>query len=131
MVKFHRATQVEAIGIEAELSNLCRSTVEIVTRIKSVIAIEFPSRSVQLLAARLDHLSDVCRGRKAIFSALVGSQVKELGNGIERRHNAGAATTAVKVFTAVNQLQVVTGSLPIDAYAVITADCSWSDEIAL
>src|SRR6185312_3826656 len=131
VVEFHRTADVEPIGIEAELSNFLRSRIEVVASIKSVIAVEFPCGSVELLAAGLDNFSDGSGGRKAVLSAVVGGHVAEFSDGIERRHNAAAAAAAIKVLAAVNELHGVASALAVDADVAVAADCGRSDEVAL
>src|SRR6185312_273817 len=71
VVEFHWTADVEAVGIEAELGNFLRSRVEVVASIESIVAVEFPKGSVELLAAGLNNFSDGSGGRKAVLSAVV------------------------------------------------------------
>src|ERR1700733_13204968 len=103
----HLTAEVEAVRIESQLLNLFRSWVEVVARIKGVIAVELPRGRVELFGSGLDHRGDGRRSSQSILGAVVRGQVSELANGVQRRHDAAAAAAAVEIFAAIEELQVV------------------------
>src|SRR3984957_14370599 len=54
----HLAAEIETVSIESQLLHLLRSRVEVVARIKRVVAVELPRGSMELFGSRLDHRGD-------------------------------------------------------------------------
>ena len=119
--------EVETENVVAKFSHCVGGGVEIVAGIRGVVAEELPSLSVELLGSGLDHGADLRRGRQAVFGGVVRGHVAELGNRVDRGHDAAARAAAVQVLAAVNQLQVVAGAFAVDADRAVAADRSERD----
>ena len=86
---------------------------------------------MQLIGSGLDHRSDRCGPRETILRAVVRSQVAEFGDRVQRRHDASAASATVQVFTAIEQLQVVTRPLTVNTDVAVTANRGGGYEVPL
>ena len=122
---------VEAIRIKSQLRNFLGDGVEEVASIEGVVAIEFPGGGMQLIGSGLDHRGDGGGPSETILRAVVGSQVAEFGDRVQGRHDASAASATVEVFAAIEQLEVVSRPLTVDADVAVTADRGGSYEVPL
>ena len=129
--ELYRAAHVEAVGVEAQLFHGLRCGVEVVAGIERVVAIELPTRGMELFSSGLDNLGDGCGRGETVLGAVVRGHVAEFGDGVERGHDAAAAAAAIEVFAAVNELKVVASALAVDADVAVAADRGRDDEVAL
>src|SRR6516164_9731623 len=98
----HRASSIETKLVDAKLGDLLRSRVEIVAGIERIVPVEFPSGSVELFRAGLENQRHSPSGRESVICAVVGAELTELCDGINRRCDTHAACAAtVGVFTTI------------------------------
>src|SRR3984957_43670 len=118
------SSDIEAVNVVAQLGDLLRRRIEVVARIEGVIAEKLPCFGVKLLSSGLDDRADLRSGCQTILSAVVRGQIAKLCNRVDGRHDAAAAAAAVEILATINQLQVMTGPLAVDAHSAVTADRS-------
>ncbi len=76
------AADVEAEDVKTQLRNWIGSRVEEVARVEGVVAVEFPSRSVQRAGAGLENHRHCASGREAVIRAVVGSKSTKLRDSV-------------------------------------------------
>src|SRR5580692_880787 len=100
----YRTADVEAVNVETEF--LIRH--EIILCIEKVVAIEFPSGSVELARSRLQDHGHGAGRRKTVIGTVVGSKRSKLLDRVRGGGDAHAArAAAVIVFATIEQRDVV------------------------